>query len=118
SGFEADPTGLHPRELVELEVLLTLLDGTPAHTALLRLGGITHVLTLDPMPDLAPVAVLPGLLESPLRIYAVPHPLPRAYAVGAARPFVHAGELLDPVFDPGGEVLVDAGAVPVAGTPG
>jgi hypothetical protein len=117
-GFEGDHNGLHPRELAELEGLLTLLEGSPAHTLLLRLGGITHVLSLDPLPGLPPVAAVDVMMRVPLRVYAVPHPLPRAFAVGAARPFSHAGELFDPAFDPRAEVLVSAEPAPPAAAAG
>jgi hypothetical protein len=117
-GFEGDHNGLHPREVAELEGLLPLLEGSPAHTALLRLGGITHVLSLDDMPGLTPVATFDVMLEAPLRVYAVPDPLPRAFAVGAARPFAHAGELFDPRFDPRAAVLVSPGPEPSAAASG
>jgi hypothetical protein len=117
SGFEADPTGLHPRRLSELETLLPLLDGTQLYVRLLALGGITHVLSLDAIPGLRKVAELPVLLEAPLRVYAVPDPLPRAYAVGLARAETHAGVMLEWEFDPTAEVVV-APASAAGGAPG
>jgi hypothetical protein len=100
SGFEGDHNGLHPRELAELETLRPLLEGAPAHTTLLRLGGITHVLSVDPMPELIPVAALDVMLEAPLRVYAVPGCF-RARSRSEPRPFAHAGELFDPPSTPG-----------------
>ncbi len=118
SGFEADPTGLFPDEVAELTGLLPLVDGTPLLSRLLRVGGITHVLSLDAMPELRPLAVVPVLLESPLLVYELPQPLPRAYAVGGSRAGADAGALLDPGFDPLAEVVLDSDAPALAGPPG
>jgi hypothetical protein len=118
SGFEADPAGLHPRRVSELETLLPLLDGTQLYVRLLGLGGITHVLSLDAIRGLRPVAQVPVLLEAPLRVYAVPDPLPRTYAVGAARPETHTGVLLEWAFDPTAEVVVSPASAAGGGPPG
>jgi hypothetical protein len=118
SGFETDPVGLHAAGLAELEQLRGLLEGTPLQLRLLRMGGISHVLSFDAMPELTPVASLPVLLESPLRVYAVPGTLPLAYTVGASRTAAHAGVLLQPSFDAGQEVALDPGEPVLDAPPG
>jgi hypothetical protein len=98
--------------------VLPVLDGMDYHTKLLRIGGISHLLALDVRPELKEVAQLPVLLEAPLRVYAVPSPLPLAYAVGSARAEAHAGVLLYPEFDPAAEVIIHPAQEAAAGAPG
>jgi hypothetical protein len=80
----------------------------------LRLGSITHVVASHPeaFEDLTPLAVLPGLFKGPIRVFQVPDPLPRTYAVGNAR-IADGPEalpaLLDPSFDPTREVVLPEG---------
>src|SRR5262249_15211383 len=59
--------------------------------------------------DLKPVTSLPGLFPEPIRVFGVPDPLPRAYAVSRHRSGEGMGALravLDPGFDPAREVVV------------
>jgi hypothetical protein len=97
-----------------LTALLRDVEGTPAHTRLLRLGAVSHVVALHSrgFEDLEPIASVDALFPEPMRVYRVPRPLPRVYAVGGAR--VADGNdavrlLLDPAFDPAREVVLSAG---------
>jgi hypothetical protein len=110
SSYDLDQQGLFPKPLAELSRFLRIVEGTPTHVRLLRMGAVRRVATLhtEGLGDLRPVAVLPGLLRDPLRIWEVPDPLPRAYAVGAARAADGAAALaaLRDGFDVGGQVLL------------
>lgn len=110
-GYSRDLLGLHPRGVALLHALLLRAEGTPQHTRLLRLGAVTHVVSLHEqgLDELTPVARVPGPFFEPLRVYAVPAPLPRASIVGHARRVSEAAALealADPAFDPADEVLV------------
>jgi hypothetical protein len=109
--YERDVRGLYPSSLNRLSRLLVSVDGTPAQLRLLRLGAVSRVVSLHTrgLEDLIPLATRPSLFPEPVRVYSVPEPLPRAYAVGAA---LAAGDeealalLQDPSFDPRQEILV------------
>jgi hypothetical protein len=112
--FHRDTLGLYPNYLVWLNLAERATEGTATLAKVLRLGSVSHVVALHDQgfEDLAPVARLPGLLVEPVRVFAVPQPMPRAYAVGGAR--VADGReglriLIDPGFDPSREVLLAAG---------
>jgi hypothetical protein len=109
--FSVDYMGLHPRFLVELATMLALAEQTPDYERLLRLSGVSHVVTRDPRPvaTLPQVAVFEGLLRYPVRVLEVPSPLPRLYVVGASRRTEDPAALLDPGFDPAREVLLAKG---------
>jgi hypothetical protein len=122
TAYDLDYRGLYPHDLGQLTLVLRAVEGTPAHTRLLRLGGVSHVVALHTagLEDLRPVAEFTGLYPEPTRLLAVPDPLPRTYAVGAAR--VSDGVdgfrmLLDGGLDPAREVLLPGGA-PVASPAG
>jgi hypothetical protein len=113
--YEVDYTGLFPVHVNQAAYLLRSLEGTPGHLRMLQLGGVTHVVALheETFRDLQPVAVVPGLFDRPIRLFAVPDPMPRTYVAATAR----AGEgmaglaaLVDPRFDFRREVLLPAGA--------
>lgn len=110
-GYSRDLLGLQPLGLARLYVLLLRSEGTPLHTRLLRLGSVGHVLSLHAagLEDLTPVARVPGPFFEPVRVYAVPDPLPRASVVPTARRVddEEALQILSaPDFDPGREVLL------------
>jgi len=109
--FSVDYMGLHPRFLLELATMLALAEQTLDYERLLRLSGVSHVVTRDPRPvaTLPQVAVFEGLLRFPVRVLAVPSPLPRIYVVGASRHTGDPSALLDPGFDPAREVLLADG---------
>jgi len=114
SGFEIDYRGLHPEPLRRLTLALRQVEGTAAQTRLLELGSVTHVVASHPeaFAALTPGPVFPGLFKGPIRVFQVPDPLPRTYAVGNAR-ITQDPEglpaLLDPSFDPRHEVILPEG---------
>ena len=120
--FEKDYRGLYSHDLAALTTLLPRVADTPAFLRLLRLGGVTHVVSVhERRHDLVLLAQFPGLFREGIRLYRVPDPLPRTYAVGGAR----IGEgpaalalLQDPAFDLRGEVIVPAESVAPSGPPG
>jgi hypothetical protein len=109
--FDSDTAGLGPVTEDWLSDVLALVEGTPAHTRLLQLGGVGHVLAHHSagLEGLELVRTVPGLLPEPLRVYRVPDPLPRVFAVGRARALdgpTAVGAMLDPSFDPRREVVL------------
>jgi hypothetical protein len=86
-GYEGDLRGLHPAPLAALTRRLRDLEKTAAWVKLLRMGAVTHVIALHDLgrEGLVPVATLPGLFRSPIRVFRVKDPLPRAYAIGRTR---------------------------------
>ncbi len=113
--YDLDLLGLQPRPLAELNEFLRMREGQPTHTRLLRMGNVSSVVDLAPptrWPDLRLTATLPSLFAEPIRVYEVPEPLGRSYAVGSG--YVADGsaalEHLDsPDFDPEKEVLLPSG---------
>jgi hypothetical protein len=85
--FDLDMTGLAPREVVQLDQLLWVTEGTPTELRLLRLAGVSHVVTLhDARPDgLQPAGEFTEILADPVRLWRVPDPFPRVLVVGGAR---------------------------------
>lgn len=110
-GFDHDYRGLFPREMDQLQRLLLVVEGTPAHLKLLQTGGITHVVSLhdrgfESLPELRRIR---GLFTEPIRLRRVPDPLPRTYAVSGVR--VAEGLealrlLIDDSFDPHRELVL------------
>jgi membrane protein YfhO len=109
--FSIDYMSLHPRHVLELAVLLASTEGTPGYERVLRLCGVTHVVTRAPgrLGTLAEVREIEGLLSVPVRILTVASPLPRLLVVGASRTAGNPAALLDPGFDPAREVLLADG---------
>jgi hypothetical protein len=121
--YDLDLLGLYDRPLAQLTEQLREIEGTRLHLRLLQIGGVTHVLTLhegESWRDLILRDTIPGLLAEPIRIYQVPDPLPRAFAVGEARRAdvsTDLARLFDGDFDPRRMVLLhDAG--PATAAPG
>jgi hypothetical protein len=112
--YDLDARGLYPGPLARLAALLREVEGTPGHLRLLQLGAVSQVVALhtEGFEDLSPLRTFKTISPYPIHLYRVPDPLPRAYAVSGAR--VASGSeayrgLLAPDFDPGREVLLDAG---------
>jgi hypothetical protein len=113
--YDPDVAGLdsHARQSLALLVRWVQEDG-PSLTRLLRIGGVTHVLSrhregLDPLVLLGAASTAHAGEVFTLR---VPRPLPRAYAVEGVR--VAEGRaayalLVDPGFDPEREVILPGG---------
>src|SRR5205807_1256898 len=111
TGYDIDLRGLYPHALAQLPLLLRHAEGTPLHLRLLRMGGITHVVAAheSSFADLVPVARFAGLFDRPVRVFAVPDPLPRTYAIGNVRVATdieafHRVESED--FDPARELIL------------
>ncbi len=108
--FDGDPRGLYTAPLDGLVRLFWTLDDRPAERLrLLQLAGVSHVVALhaDGFESLAEIARHPSLFAEPIRVFQVPDPVPRTYAVSGVRPAT-AGPtaLLDPGFDFRTEVLL------------
>ncbi len=121
SSYDVDQRGLYPAPLSDLTLLLRRVEGEPPlHLRLLKLGAVSQVLALhtERLQNLVPQGEFDSLSSRPIRLFGVPDPLPRAYAVGGARVADGSEALrvvLDPGFDPTREVLLSAGApAPVA----
>ncbi len=112
--YSRDVLRIQPPGLATLNALLIRALGTPLQIRLLRLGAVSRVLALhtEGFEDFAPIATLEGPFLEPIRVFGVPDPLPRAYAVDGVR--VASGRqalehLVDPSFDPAREVVVAEG---------
>jgi hypothetical protein len=113
--YDLDLRGLYPRELNDLTYFLRHVEGRPAHAKLLRMGAVGTVASLHDGGFGEPVATLASFFPEPIRVWRVPGALPRSWVVGCARQADRAPAflaLLDPGFDPAGEVVL---AAPVAG---
>lgn len=112
--YDLDLRGLYPLPLGDLVQFLRRVEGTPAHRRLLELGAVRSVVALHTVgfEDLGPPRQLPSLFPDPIRIFRVPDPLPRAYAVGGVRVAeggAALGALVDPSFEPNRDVVLSAG---------
>jgi hypothetical protein len=121
SSYDLDQQGLFPAELANLSRFLRIVEGTPTHLRLLRMGAVGRVTALHTagLEDLTLMDTLPSLFQEPLRIYGVPEPMSRVSMASASR--IADGEaawaaLQDPGFDPRREVLLPAG-VPLPPAP-
>jgi len=112
--YESDLYSLFSPQLRSLALVLRAAEETPLHDRLLRIGSVDHVVALhqEGLEGLQEVAVLPSPFTAPIRVFRVPAPLPRAYAVSGARiadgPDAYR-TLADPSFDPAGEVVLAEG---------
>jgi hypothetical protein len=113
--YEIDYRGLYPSKLEFLTRLLRRVEGTNVHLRLLRMGGVTHVVALhgEGLEDLRALGEVSGLFAEPIRVFGVPNPMPRAYAVGATRVVEGLNglglALMAPDFDPAGEIILSEG---------
>jgi hypothetical protein len=112
--YDIDYRGLYSTPLDQLTRVLREVERTPVHTRLLRMAGVTRVVSLHAQgfEELALVRAVAGLFPEPIRVFAVPDPLPHAYAVAGHRPgdgVAGLGVLLDPSFDPRREVVLPEG---------
>jgi hypothetical protein len=120
--YEADLRGLHPAPLAALTRRFRELEKTAAWAKLLRMGAVTHVIALHDLGQegLVPVATLPGLFQSPIRVFRVKDPLPRAYAIACIRIADDAAALArfaQPDWDPAEELVLPEGQPRSAATP-
>jgi hypothetical protein len=115
SGYQADALGISPRELLDLDLLLLDSEETPSFLRMLRLGAVDYVMALhrEGLEELELLGAFPSPFARPIRVYRVPDPLPRVFAVGTARVLTGGAvraALLDPAFDPRREVVLSDGA--------
>ncbi|HXK08012.1 MAG TPA: YfhO family protein [Vicinamibacteria bacterium] len=115
--YDLDLLGLHPKARAELIDRLHALEASPLHLRMLRMGSVDYVLALYRAPwwdDLRAVATVPGVFKEPMRVFAVPDPLPRAYVVGGARvapgPEASLRAVTAAGFDLRREVVLDSGS--------
>jgi len=113
-GYEGDLRGLHPAPLAALTRRLRELETTAAWVKMLRMGAVTHAVSLHDLTQegLVPLAALPGLFESPIRVYRVEHSLARAYAIARTRIADDGAALArfaEPDWDPANELLLPQG---------
>ncbi len=114
-GFDIDYRGLQSGPLAGLTRLVRIVEDRPDEVRrLLQVGAITHVVALHRVAGgrLRPIAEIPSFFPDPIRVEAVPDPLPRAYAVGGVRaadgiPALAA--LVGPEFDPRREIVLPEG---------
>jgi hypothetical protein len=110
--FDLDARGLFSTPSAELAGFLRVTEGTPEHLRLLRLGAVAYMIALHErgLEDLEPVATFESLFAEPIRLFRVPRPLPRAYAVSGSRSaegrFALERVLVDPGFVPEREVVL------------
>jgi hypothetical protein len=121
--YDGDFTGLAPPALSHFSLMLPELAVDTSSLKLLQVAAVTHVSSLRerPFPGLEEVGVFPSVFTRPVRLFAVPDPLPRVYTVGGARPAAEHEAmvaLVDPLFDPRREVLLPADAGPRGAAPG
>jgi Bacterial membrane protein YfhO len=121
--YDVDYRGLYPSSLDLLTLLLRKVEGTPLHERFLRMANVTDVIALHTtgFSDLEPRGQREGLFAEPVRVFRVPHTLPRAYAVGKARVAERLPELAEalmaPDFDPSQEVVLAGGEARMASHP-
>jgi hypothetical protein len=120
--YGGDVLGLYPRPLFNLNLVLRATEETDGFVRLLRIGGVHYVTALhdEGLESLRPVARFPGLVREPIRVFEVPDPLPRTYAVSGARILdgLKAYQMLvDPAFDARREVILPQGS-PSSPAPG
>jgi hypothetical protein len=114
--FDGDFTGLAPPLLTNLTLILNNAGASPLAVRILQMGGVTHVLSLDPWPLLEPLGEESAVFPRPIRLYRVPGALPRAYVVGTDRIRAEpesVRSIADPTFDPTREVIVPPGTAAV-----
>jgi hypothetical protein len=122
-GFDIDYRGLQAGPLAGLTRLVRLVEDRPDEVRrVLQIGAVTHVIALHRVGGdrLRPIAVIPSFFPDPIRVEAVPEPLPRAYAVGGVRVadgVAGLAALVDPAFDPRREIVLPEGP-PVAAAEG
>jgi hypothetical protein len=121
--WDVDMRMLFDRRLADLTLGVRRVEETPGFLRLLQIAGVQRMVSMHEQ-GLSELALLAreDFYPRPLRIFAVPDPLPRAFLVsGRRRGSGHdLDDLVDPTFDPRTSALVDRDPVraPVAGFEG
>jgi hypothetical protein len=117
--FDVNLLALDSPHVARLRDALLGSEGTPGFVRLLQVSGVSRVVALhaDGFEGLTPVAELPSAFTAgPIRVFQVPSPRARVYAVSGARrvddesalALLTAGSV-----DPAREVLLGSGGPPV-----
>jgi hypothetical protein len=121
TAYDWDILGLYPPFLSRLVDAVRASDGTPLFGRFLRTGGVSLVVSLQPLDDpvLSLVSTYPSLYPIPVHLYRVADPLARCSTVGASLVLGDAealAALQDPSFDPSRTaVLAEGPALPGRG---
>ncbi len=112
--FVTDVVGVQSAAQDDLRLFAESLTGIE-HTRLLRVAGVTHVVSLhsEGLQGLEPLAAVNGVYTREIQVWRVSAPMPRVYAVGGAsvRPGFEAyRRLVSDGFDPTSEVVLREGA--------
>jgi Bacterial membrane protein YfhO len=113
--YDWDLFGLAPAASRDLVVFFLMHEDTPGFRRLLEAGGVSRVIAAhrEGLEDLGPEVTLTSpVAEAVIRVFRVPDPLARAYAVGGtriARGNAARALLVDPSYDPRREVLLPDG---------
>ena len=118
--YDGDFTGLAPLALSTLTRKMGD-EASPLALKLLQMGSVDYVVALHAgaFGGLPQVAEVPSVFTSPIRLFRVPNPVPRAYAVGRFRAASESRALAvlqDPSFDPHLEVILPEGTAVSGGT--
>jgi hypothetical protein len=114
--YDGDFTGLAQPALSVFSQLLPAIAHDPFAVKLLRIGGVTHVTSLQELPyaGLEARGTFSSVFTRAVRLHRVPDPLPRVYVVGGARTAATDDQAMvvmaDPRFDPRREVILPATA--------
>ena len=108
--YDGDFTGLGPATLSAYSAVVRDPRAGRLALNLLRVGGIDYVVSLEPSPyGLREVASAESVYESPVRLFPVPEPAPRAYLARASmvpHPALVWERMSDPSFEPGKEIVM------------
>jgi membrane protein YfhO len=120
--YDADYTGLANPNLPLMSSAVLRSGPTAMRWRLLRLGNVSHVITVEyPFEGLPVVGEFSTVYDVPVRVVSVPGTLPPAFTVAGVRVASDAMAALrvvgTPDFDPAREVILGPGAVDVAAPP-
>lgn len=91
--FDGDFTGLTPVALSRLTGVVNAARGTPEGVRLLRMASVTDVIGFErTYAGMPPRYERLSVYEEPVRVFDVPDPMPRAYAVSRVRAEASAGQ--------------------------
>jgi hypothetical protein len=112
--FSGEFTGQERRELLEVKQLLNYNLGSQLGRRILMIGGVSHVISVEPMPypGLERIYSIETIYDTPIHLFRVAERLPRAYAVSGrviAQPPATYALFGDYSFDPRASVILPRG---------